>query len=87
MSNIRDQIAEMNPDAILWEGFDAAIAGIAERCSKQPLVVYDWDRCIKVLTDDGLSYEEAVEYLDFNVIGAWVGEHTPLMMRKLEEDA
>tara|TARA_R100001086_G_C11757397_1_gene237114 strand:- start:607 stop:723 length:117 start_codon:yes stop_codon:yes gene_type:complete len=27
--------------------------------------------------------EEAVEYFEFNIIGAWVGETTPLFIRVL----
>jgi len=29
---------------------------------------------------DGMSYEEAIEYFDFNVTGAYVGEHTPMFI-------
>lgn len=27
---------------------------------------------------DGMSYEEAIEYFDYNVSGAYVGEKTPI---------
>jgi hypothetical protein len=27
-----------------------------------------------------MSFDEAVEYEDFNVIGAWVGEQTPIIV-------
>ena len=29
---------------------------------------------------DGMSYDEAMEYFDFNVQGAWVGENTPIFL-------
>ena len=31
---------------------------------------------------DGMSDEEAVEYFEFNVTGAWVGENTPIFFEK-----
>jgi hypothetical protein len=27
--------------------------------------------------EPGMSYEDAVEWMEFNVVGAWMGEHTP----------
>jgi hypothetical protein len=43
--------------------------------------VYDLNKCIEVLVDrDGMSQEEAVEYMDFNVLGAYVGEETPIFL-------
>jgi hypothetical protein len=32
---------------------------------------------IAILTKD-MSYEDAIEYLDFNVFSAYVGERTPI---------
>jgi hypothetical protein len=29
---------------------------------------------------DGMTYDEAVEFIDFNVVGGWVGEKTPYVM-------
>ena len=31
---------------------------------------------------DGMSYEDAIEFFDFNMIGAWVGEFTPIFIRR-----
>ena len=33
-----------------------------------------------------MDYEEAVEFFDFNVTGAYVGENTPVFLEDLEED-
>ena len=27
-----------------------------------------------------MTYEEAMEYVDFNIAGAWVGERTPVIL-------
>ena len=39
------------------DGFDEAIMGIAERCARSPVVVYDAERCIDIL--GGLGVDEA----------------------------
>tara|TARA_R100001510_G_C7582198_1_gene154778 strand:+ start:286 stop:429 length:144 start_codon:yes stop_codon:yes gene_type:complete len=36
--------------------------------------------CIKKLMKDGMDFEEAVEYFDFNVESAYVGPNTPVFL-------
>ena len=55
-----------------------AIIGISERFGRDPIVAYDREKCIQVLIDrDGMTYQEAEEYFNFNVIGGWAGDGTP----------
>ena len=76
---VKEFLREVNPEALFANGFDRALVGVAHRCSAPHLALYDRDICIDVLmTDDGMSQEEAEEYFSFNVEGAWVGENTPL---------
>ena len=35
-----------------------------------------------LVTRDSMTHEEAEEYLDFNVIGAWIGDTTPIIVNK-----
>jgi len=79
LSELLEWIEEFNPEALLADGFDDAIIGICERFGNDPVVAYDKDKCINILVQrDGMSYEEAVEYFDFNVLGAYVGKGTPV---------
>jgi len=32
------------------------------------------------MVKDGMTYEEAVEYFEYNQMGAWVGERTPCFL-------
>jgi hypothetical protein len=84
--NIRDWVARFNDEALLADDFDDAIIGVAERCGQPTLVVYDIAKCINILVErDGLSRSDAQEFLEFNTLGAWVGEMTPLFMWRREE--
>jgi len=48
-------------------------------------VVYDAEKVIKVLmTMDEMTEEEALEYFEFNIVGAYVGEETPLFIWKTD---
>jgi hypothetical protein len=63
---------------LLADGFEEAFLGIAWQF-RTPVAVYDKSLCIKKLMKD-MSREEAEEYFDFNVQGAYVGEQTPIFL-------
>tara|TARA_R110000787_G_scaffold9962_1_gene34346 strand:- start:900 stop:1115 length:216 start_codon:yes stop_codon:yes gene_type:complete len=67
------------------DGFDEAIIGIGSRCSQPDIIAYDVKKCIEILMNQGMTDEEAVEYFEFNVVGAWVGEETPIFVREIDE--
>lgn len=78
---IKDALAEENPDALFADGFEGALIGIARRCGQPSLALYSYQKCVDILCErDGMSLDEAEEWMDFNVVGAWVGEHTPVWL-------
>ncbi len=78
--DIIDFIGETNPEALLLDGFDDAIIGIAQRINLGPVVAYDVEKILDILCKDGMTYEEALEYYNFNILGAWMGEFTPIFV-------
>jgi hypothetical protein len=41
---------------------------------------------IEVLMErDGMDDETAMEYIDFNCVGAWMGEKTPIIVMPIEQ--
>lgn len=79
---ILDDLAEMNPDALLADGLEAALVGYTVNQHHPHVAVYDVQKCIDVLVErDGMTHEEADEYLSFNTLGAYVGENGPLFVR------
>ena len=79
---IRDDIAEMYPDLLVMdpEYLDAAILGVVTRINLEA-VCYDENKVVRLLmTHDGMTEEEAIEYMEFNMKGAWVGETTPVFL-------
>ena len=73
---VMDKISEINPEALYPSGLERAIIGIVERSGQEPLILLDKRLCIEILTEDK-SEEDAIEYFDYNVIGAWMGNGTP----------
>ena len=85
-----DEFADGVEEELLFLGehderkrFEPAILGIAHRFGMQPVVTYDYRKVIGIFAED-MSHEEAQEYFDFNVIGAWVGEGTPIFIEVFE---
>ena len=81
--SIRDELAEIDPDLLLMDGFDDCIIGICESFGSVPVVAYDYGKVIANLQASGMTCEEAVEYHEFNQAGAYVGERTPVFIRRI----
>ena len=94
----RDEIAEINPEALLLDGFDEAIIGLGERINLGPVVAYDVDKIIEILSKDmevnesdladgesleSVKIEMAFDYFYYNIQGAWMGDFTPIFISKL----
>tara|TARA_R110000765_G_scaffold118133_1_gene212264 strand:- start:357 stop:617 length:261 start_codon:yes stop_codon:yes gene_type:complete len=78
-----DEIAELNPEAMMADGFDEAVIGMCVQFGCDPLVAYDYDQCVDILMDrDKMTRIEAIDYIEFNVLGAYVGLNTPVFIKK-----
>ena len=80
--NIRDALAELDGELLFMDPrkFDAAIMGYIERAGGEPAVCYNKDKVLAILMEDGMDWEEAEEYYYFNIVGAYMGEKTPVFL-------
>jgi len=65
------------------DGHDDALIGPAciwRNNTQVNVLVYDGEVMRERLMNDGMSSEEAREYIEFNVEGAYVGVHTPVIV-------
>jgi len=68
------------------DGFDDAVIGI-DMNSEVPRVVYGVEKMIFILMHrDGMSEEEALEYLDYNVFSSYLGSGTPIYINQMSSD-
>jgi hypothetical protein len=66
-------------ELITADGFDDCIIGVAESCERPPVIAYDRNKIIRKLSRD-MSEEDALEYFYYNILGAHVGEQTPIFI-------
>jgi|AntRauTorckE6833_2_1112554.scaffolds.fasta_scaffold02878_18 hypothetical protein len=71
------------------DGFDKAIVGVvAQSPSQEGVVAYDYELCIKILMDrDGMTWGEAIDFFDYNVLGSFMGPETPIFVHMGTLDA
>lgn len=70
---------------LLADGFNRGFLGMTQEWNGRVRSVYDYDRCVRVLMRrDKMTEEEAIEFMDFNVVGSYVGEATPLFVRRMK---
>jgi len=81
IKKIRESVEEYNEEALLMDGFDAAVMGICYQFGRPPVVAYDREKIIKILMKD-MSRDEAEEYWDYNQVGSWMGDSTPVFIEK-----
>ena len=68
-----------------FDGFNGAILYIGRRFNDE-VVVYDYDQCVEILVKrDGMSYDDAIEWMEYNVLGSYLGEQTPIFVSPSEE--
>lgn len=60
------------------DGFEDAFVGVAMRFGQQVVALYDKEKMLQIMMErDEMTYEQALEFFDYNIQGAWVGEGTP----------
>jgi hypothetical protein len=74
---------EIPEGMLIWDGFDDCVVGIGSRCGFDDVVCYDAEKMITTLEAQGLSYEDAVEHLEYNVLGSYIGPNTPIIIYSL----
>ena len=76
MNELLETIIENYNDEelLIADGFNEAVIGIDPNSNR---IIYSISKCIEILVKD-MNDEDAREYFNYNVLGAYVGEKTPM---------
>jgi len=74
---IEEYLNQADPKAIVFEGLDLAIVGI----DQNGLLVYDHHKMVQIFNSDGMTEDEAIEWIDYNVIGTMGGQGFTILYR------
>lgn len=75
---------DLDVEVLKIDGFDEAALGTAciwrDGC-RVDVLVYSGDKICEILQErDGMDYFDAIEYIEFNIAGAYMGEQTPVIV-------
>lgn len=74
-------IDELAEGAIKLDGLDEAIIGIVEEFGNGPRILYSKNKIIYILQErDGMSWSEAEEFYDYNILGLYASEQNPIFL-------
>ncbi len=86
MKEFKDILCERGyEDAVVLESPDylSAIVGVSD----DGRVIYDYEKMTQCLMEtEGMDYEEAMEFVNFNTLGAipYMGDKRPIILNKIE---
>ena len=85
--SLANQLLDLGVDeALTMDGYDDCVIGVLERFGMEPIVLYDKEKVIQKLMDDGCdSYEGANEYYEYNQLGGYHGDKTPGFLIRLPD--
>lgn len=67
-----EEIKEFAEGAIILDGLDEAIMGIAEEFGNGYRIVYSKSKIFGILMNrDGMTEEEAIEFYEYNILGLY----------------
>ena len=88
MGEIKDnELTE--PAYIKADGFDDCLIGLGFKFGNRGTLIYDQAKVIQKLIDDSegkMTEDEAFEYYEFNILGAYVGENMPIFVESCTMD-
>ena len=82
---LAEQLLDLGVEsALTMDGYDDCVIGILERFGMESIVIYDKEKIIEKLMDEGIpTYEEALEFYEYNQLGGWHGDMTPGFLIRL----
>lgn len=64
-------------EALIPDGFEEAVVGCGYGANV--VAVLDAERIVNILIEkEGMDMDDAIEHMDYNIVGSYVGEKTPL---------
>lgn len=72
-------LKEREQSILLADGLEEAFIGIGYQFHT-PLAIYSKSKALQCLEKEGMSELEAIEFFDYNIAGAYVGEQTPIFL-------
>ena len=87
MCSMREKISDIYGEELIFaDGFDDAIIGVATGFDSQR-VVYCYVTMIEtMMKEDDISYEDALDWIEYNTLGSYIGKNTPIYVMGIDNE-
>ena len=76
--------AQLEDGVIILDNLDECIIGVDNRTD---ILIYDRELIVEALmSENDMTYEDAEEYVKYNIDCLYAGDTTPIILRRLERD-
>lgn len=76
-----EHLALIDEEIIVYNDLNASLIGYAVRQGLEPVAVYDFEMLVSNFTEkQNMSMEECLEHISYNIMGAYLGERTPIIL-------
>ena len=75
-------------EALYIDGFEDCLIGIADVWrdnTRRTVAVYDYTLMVQSMIDEECTAEDAAEYIEFNISGAFVGPYQPIIVQRFRD--
>lgn len=83
---VRDQLSDLNPEAVLFDNMDTALIGVGYIADDGPVAVYSRAKIYAKLLADGFSRDDADEYYAGKFVAMRAGNLTPVIVDDFQEE-
>ncbi len=67
--------------AVVLDGLNKAIIGIARTCGKDSVLAYDYNKIIDILIErDKMNPDEAIDFFEYNIVRMHVNSRNPVLI-------
>ena len=85
MENLKQVLNDLEYfSTIILDDLDCAVIGIN---NTEQRLVYSYDKIVEKLMNDGMSEDEAIEYIEFNIVRSvqYMGSKSPIIVEKIPQ--
>jgi hypothetical protein len=82
-TEVADTLAdEYGEPFVQMDGFDDCIIGVALASGRLPTLCYSVNKVLDRLIKDGMSMEESIEFFEYNILSAYMGNNMPVFLEE-----
>lgn len=75
-------VKEKFPEMVFFDDLDEAFIGISRIPGEDYVACYSYSKIKEIMIKGGMNGQDADEYIEYNVLGAYVGPGTPLVIEE-----